>query len=120
MAEAQAPRVMLSRGEMEAVLKEGGSVLLPGGNLIVRLVDLPPEAELARLARDPVREAQAVSSLQAQMASIQEQLRRISPAPAAPPTPVSEGTPVSTVDSPSDTSAHEDPPAAGHGYGRRR
>jgi hypothetical protein len=60
----------LSRGEMEAAIAEGGSVLY-GGHLISRVQDLPSAADLAR--GNPEQEAAAAAALEAQIAALQAQ-----------------------------------------------
>lgn len=68
----------LTRDEMEAVIKGGGSVLWQGHTLS-RIQDLPSAADLA--AGDPAKEAQATADLQAQITALQAQLAQLAPAP---------------------------------------
>ena len=72
----------LTRPEMEAVIKSGGSVLYQGRTLST-LAHLPSAAELAQ--GDPAKEAEASADLQAQIADLQAQLAQLQPsAPSAP------------------------------------
>lgn len=61
----------LTRNEMEAIIKGGGSVLL-NGTIHTSVATLPSKAELA--AGDPVAEQEAQSELRAQIADLQKQL----------------------------------------------
>jgi hypothetical protein len=61
----------LQRPQLEAILRQGGSVLLPGGRHITTLEELPPESVLAQ--GDQTREDQALAALDAQILSIQGQ-----------------------------------------------
>jgi len=71
----------LTRDEMEAVIKGGGSVLYQGRTLS-SVAQLPSVAELAQ--GDPDKEAAATADLQAQIAQLQQQLATLQPsAPAA-------------------------------------
>lgn len=111
MPDEPKPRQMLSRAQMEAVIAEGGSVLLPGGRLIAKAADIPPEAELALAAQDPARQAVAADELDRQIAELQarraslaakpveETLSTVDTHPAEAPPPA-ETPPLSTVDSP--------------------
>lgn len=84
---------MMSRAEMEQVIRSGGSVLHQG-SVITRLELLPSEADLAR--GNPEQEAAVAEGLRAQLAELQAQLERLqaggrgtqasgSPAQDAPP-----------------------------------
>lgn len=86
----------LTRREMEAVIRGGGSVLY-NGRLISKLSDLPTAAELAR--GNPRAEQAAAAELQAQVADLQAQLAALQGAPpveTTPPafTPAPQGEPV--------------------------
>ena len=69
----------LTRDEMEAVIKQGGSVLHKG-RTISRVQDLPSLADLAQ--GDPVAEVQVLATLQQQMADLQAQIATLQPTPA--------------------------------------
>lgn len=60
----------LTRGEMERVIQEGGSVL-HNGQVIAQIDHLPSAAELAQ--GDPVAEARTASELDEQIAKLQAQ-----------------------------------------------
>lgn len=70
----------LTRDEMEAVVKSGGSVLY-GGKTLSRVEHLPSAAELAQ--GDPAKEAAATADLQAQIAELQAQLAQLQPSAPA-------------------------------------
>lgn len=65
---------MLSRDQMEQVIRSGGSVL-HGGRLIGRVEQLPTDADLAR--GNPAQEALAAQALEAQIAALQAQYDRL-------------------------------------------
>ncbi len=68
---------MLSRAQMEDVIRNGGSVL-HGGRLITRVEHLPTDADLA--AGNPEQEAMAAAALEAQIAALQAQHARLTQA----------------------------------------
>jgi chorismate mutase len=65
---------MLSRQEMETVIKNGGSVMLPNGAVIVRVEDIPPDENLAKTSAD----LDAVGKdLDAQIAALQARRQQV-------------------------------------------
>lgn len=70
---------MLSRAQMEDVIRNGGSVL-HGGRIITRAEHLPTEADLA--AGNPEQERVAAAALEAQIAALQAQYDRLTQARA--------------------------------------
>jgi predicted HD phosphohydrolase len=68
---------MLTRNQMEEVIRSGGSVL-HGGRLITRVEHLPTDADLA--AGNPEQEALAAAALEAQIAALQAQRDRLAQA----------------------------------------
>lgn len=68
----------LNRKEMEAVIASGGSVLY-GGRTIAHASQLPSEADLAK--GDPEAETAAANALQQQIADLQAQVAKLTPAP---------------------------------------
>jgi hypothetical protein len=79
---------MLSREQMEAVIRSGGSVLHQG-RIISRIEALPSAAELAK--GDPDKEAQAAQSLQQQIDQLQAQLAELQEPPKPKRSPKKEG-----------------------------
>ena len=89
---------MLSRQEMIAIIRGGGSVLIHGVGVVARVRDLPSEALLA--AADRAREEAALAALEAQLQAKQAELEQAREAvrkrrqgqradqPPAPPPPV--------------------------------
>lgn len=61
---------MLSREGMEAVIKGGGSVMLPSGKLATRMDQLP---SAAALAKTPAEKQAAADDLDAQIEKLQSQ-----------------------------------------------
>lgn len=86
----------LTRTQMEAVIRGGGSVL-HDGKLHTQLHTLPTEGDLA--AGDPQRETQAANALQAQMADLQAQLDKLTAGQVAPVAPISSA-PAEALDAP--------------------
>lgn len=64
----------LNREQMHAIIDQGESVMLPNGRIVVRKEDLPGEAEIALMTRDPARAAVAEQSLREQIATLQRSL----------------------------------------------
>lgn len=65
---------MLTRRQMEEVIRGGGSVL-HGGRLCTRIEQLPTDADLAK--GNPAQEALAAQALEAQIAALQAQHDRL-------------------------------------------
>jgi hypothetical protein len=85
---------MLSRNQMEQVIRSGGSVL-HGGRILTKPEHLPTDADLA--VGNPEQEALAAAALEAQIAALQAQHDRltqsrmpktgtVAPSPESPPT----------------------------------
>ena len=72
---------MLTRAEMEQVIKDGGSVMY-GGRVLNRAEHLPSEAELAQ--GNPAAEAAAESNLMAEADRISQQLQLLQSRQAPP------------------------------------
>jgi hypothetical protein len=70
---------MLSRNEMEQVIRNGGSVL-HGGRILTKMEHLPTDADLA--VGNPEQEAQAAAALEAQIVALQAQHARLTQAKA--------------------------------------
>lgn len=70
---------MLSRNEMEAVIRNGGSVL-HGGRLLSKIEHLPTDADLALASGDTRQAGSVASALQAQMAALQGQIDQLAAA----------------------------------------
>lgn len=83
---------MLTRAEMEQVIREGGSVL-HGGRLISQVEQLPSAADLAQ--GDPVAESAVANALQEQIANLQAQLNKLT-SPASSALATSGGAPSTT------------------------
>jgi hypothetical protein len=108
---------MLTRSQMEQVIKDGGSVL-HGGRIITRMEHLPTDADLA--VGNPEQEAAVAAALEAQIAALQARHDRLMqsrtvrtgavPAPAPEPTAEPTGT----------AQEAKEPPAASGGSGTRR
>jgi hypothetical protein len=61
---------VLSRNQMEQVIRNGGSVLV-GGRIITKAEHLPTDADLAK--GNPEQEQQVLATLQEQIAALQRQ-----------------------------------------------
>lgn len=83
----------LTRKEMEAAIAAGGTVLY-NGQTLWQVAQLPSEADLA--VGNPEAETAAANNLQQQIADLQAQIAKLTPAPTTKADPV-------------DTSAAEDP-----------
>lgn len=68
---------MISRVEMEAAIRAGGSVILPGGRIVSTIEQLPPELDLAK--DDPARAAARRADVEAEIARLRVELNHGQP-----------------------------------------
>ena len=99
----------LTRAEMEAVIKSGGSVLYQGRTLS-RPEHLPSAAELAQ--GDPAKEAEASADLQAQIADLQAQLAQLGQLQPSTPSAPSKTTKKKTAATDEGGESSDDPPSS--------
>ena len=99
----------LTRPEMEAVIKSGGSVLYQGRTLST-LAHLPSAAELAQ--GDPAKEAEASADLQAQIADLQAQLAQLQLSTPSAPSKTTKKKPAPADPTDEGGESSDDPPSS--------